>query len=49
MIRFLVILFIALPGASGFAQKIDSVKYADGFLFYHDYENTAYYSDNKPN
>ena len=37
MVRCLIIFFITLYAASGFGQKIDSIKYKNGFLFYHDY------------
>ncbi len=37
MVRCLIIFFIALCASCGFAQKIDSIKYNNGFLFYHEY------------
>ena len=37
MLRCLIIFFIALFAEPSFAQKIDSIKYRNGFLFYHDY------------
>ncbi len=37
MTRCSIIFLIALCSASTFAQKIDSVKYGNGFLFYHEY------------
>jgi proline iminopeptidase len=37
MVRCLIIFFIALFAEPSFAQKIDSIKYRNGFLFYHEY------------
>jgi proline iminopeptidase len=37
MLRCLIIFFIILCAVHGFSQKIDSIKYRNGFLFYHDY------------
>jgi proline iminopeptidase len=37
MLRCLIIFFIALFAEPSFAQKIDSIKYRNGFLFYHEY------------
>jgi len=37
MLRCLIIFFIALFSTPSFAQKIDSIKYRNGFLFYHEY------------
>jgi proline iminopeptidase len=37
VVRCLIIFFIILFAAPGFAQKIDSIKYRNGFLFYHEY------------
>lgn len=34
MVRCLIIFFIAFLPAPGFAQKIDSIKYKNGFLFF---------------
>jgi pimeloyl-ACP methyl ester carboxylesterase len=37
MVRYLIIFSIAFCAASGYAQKIDSIKYSNGFLYYHEY------------
>ena len=37
MARFLIIYFFTLCAASGLAQRVDSLKYRNGFLFYHEY------------
>jgi proline iminopeptidase len=37
MVRCLIILFISLCAVPGFAQKIDSIKYKNGFLYFHEY------------
>src|SRR5688500_5040422 len=37
MRRYLLICFVVFCGLSSFAQKIDSIKYNNGFLFYHEY------------
>ena len=36
-IRCLIIFFIAYCALPGFAQKTDSIKYRNGFLYYHEY------------
>jgi proline iminopeptidase len=37
MLRCLIIFFIALGAVPGLAQKTDSIKYSNGFLYYHEY------------
>ena len=37
MIRCLIIYFIVHCAVPGFTQKIDSIKYRNGFLYYHEY------------
>jgi proline iminopeptidase len=37
MVRCLIFFFIALFATPGYAQKTDSIKYRNGYLFYHEY------------
>jgi len=37
MVCCLIVFLIVFCAASGYAQKTDSIKYANGFLYYHEY------------
>ena len=37
MVRCLIIFSIVICASSGYAQKTDSIKYGNGFLYYHVY------------